>query len=352
MSTSSRDSLLVRRPYAAAGAGAALLLVLYLMTQFAEVLLTIFAGILLAVFLAGATQGLSANTFLPRSVALLLTIAGLVSLFAILWILTGPDISEQLSELAALLPNATERLTNRLRANIQQNEWVRRLLDPSQLMSTVPSVLGGVTNVFRSTVGILVNTFIVLFIGIYGAINPQWYVDGVVRMVPPSRRQRAQEVIYAIGRALRWWLTGRVIMMVIVGVLTALGLSLAGIPSPIALGLVAALSSFVPYLGPVLAVVPALLVASLLSLTKVVYVVLVYGTVQVLESYMITPLVQERAVHVPPAALISVQLIGGVGAGAVGVLLATPLAVVIIVLVQTLYVEDVLGDEVPLLGEH
>jgi len=352
MSTSSRDSLFVRRPYAAAGTGVALLLLLYLVMQFVEVLLTIFAGILLAVFLAGVAQGLSANTFVPRSVALLLAITGLVSLFAILWILTGPDISEQLSDLAALLPSATERLVNRLRSSVQQNEWVRRLLDPSQLVSTVPSVLGGVTNVFRSTVGILVNAFIVLFIGIYGAISPQWYVDGVVRMVPPARRQRAQEVLYAIGRALRWWLTGRVIMMVIVGVLTALGLSLAGIPSPTALGLVAALSSFVPYLGPVLAIVPALLVASLLSLTKVVYVVFVYGTVQVLESYMITPLVQERTVNVPPAALISVQLIGGVGAGVVGVLLATPLAVVIIVLVQTLYIEDVLGDEVPLLGEH
>lgn len=352
MSIPDRDSFLSRRPYAAAGIIAGLLLLLYLATRFIEILFTVFAGILLAVFLAGVARKLSADTFLPRSLALLLTLIGMVGIFVGLWTLSGPDITEQLRDLAALLPSATERLADRVRSGIQQNEWMRRLLDPSQLVSTVPSVLGGVTNVFRGTLSVLVNAFIILFIGIYGAVNPQWYVDSTVRLVPPAWRPRAREIIHAIGRALRWWLTGRFIMMLIVGALTVAGLTLAGIPSPIALGLVAALSSFVPYLGPVIAVVPALLVASLLSLTKVAYVVLVYGTVQVLESYMITPLVQEQAVHVPPAALITVQFIGGVGAGAVGVLLATPLAVVVIVLVQTLYIEDVLGDEIPLLGEH
>ena len=352
MSTSQPKPLVARRPYQTVGVLVALLLLAYLATRFIEVLFTVFAGILLAVFLAGVSQELTEDVHLPRPLALLLTLGGLLGFFVGLWALAGPDISAQVNALAALLPDATERLAQRARTSAQQYEWVRQFVDPSQFLPPVSSVIGRVTNVFRGTLNVLVNAFIIVFIGIYGAAAPGPYIDGVVRLVPPSHRPRAREILHAIGRALRWWLTGRFIMMMIVGLLTIIGLQWAGIPSPVALGLVAALSSFVPYLGPIISVLPALLVASVLGMTKVLYVLIVYGTVQLLESYLITPLVQQQAVHIPPAAVITAQFIGGIGGGAVGVLLATPLTVVLIVLVQTLYVEDVLGDEVPLLGEH
>ncbi len=346
------SSFVVRRPYQALGVLLGLLLIAYVATKFIEVLFTVFAGILLAVFLAGVSRTLEEDTPLPRPLALLLTVVGLVGIVVGLWSLAGPDISEQVNALAALLPDATERLASRARTSAQQYEWVRQFVDPSQLLPPVSSLIGRVTNVFRGTLNLLVNAFIIVFIGIYGAAAPQTYLSGMVQLIPPESRPRAHEVLYAIGRALRWWLTGRLIMMVIVGVLTALGLHLVGIPSPVALGLVAGLFSFVPYLGPVLSVLPAVLVASVLGGTEVVYVLFVYGTVQLLESYLIAPLVQQQAVHIPPAAVITAQFVGGIGAGAVGVLLATPLTIVVIVLVQTLYVEDVLGDEVALLGEH
>ncbi|MFB6274033.1 MAG: AI-2E family transporter [Salinibacter sp.] len=352
MSTSQQNTLIPQRPYQTLGLLVGILLLAYVATRFIEVLFTVFAGILLAVFLAGVSQELTEDIHLPRPLALLLTVVGLVGLVVGLWALAGPDISEQINALAALLPNATERLAQQIRASAQQYEWVQRFVDPSQLLPSVSSVLGRVTNVFRGTLSVLVNVSIVLFIGIYGAAAPHLYVDGVVRLVPPAHRSRAREILHAIGRALRWWLTGRFVMMGIVAVLTGLGLQWAGIPSPVVLGLVAGLSSFVPYLGPVLSVVPALLVASVVGGTEVLYVLVIYGTVQVLESYLFTPLVQQQAVHIPPAAVITAQFIGGIGGGAVGVLLATPLTVVVIVLIQTLYVEDVLGDEIPLLGEH
>jgi predicted PurR-regulated permease PerM len=139
--------------------------------------------------------------------------------------------------------------------------------------------------------------------------------------------------------------------MAVVGVLTAIGLWVAGVPLAFVLGLIAALLSFVPYIGPLAAVIPAALVALAEDPTKVIYVFALYGAVQLLESYLITPLIQERAVSIPPAVLIAAQVIMGVLAGAAGVLMATPLAVVLIVLVQMLYLEDVLGDSVSTLGE-
>ena len=347
-----RPSIVARRPYQTAGVVFGLLLLAYVATQFIEILFTVFAGILLAVLLAGVSRALAKDTFLPRPLALLLTVIGLVGIIVGLWNLAGPDISAQVNALAAILPDATERLASRVRTSAQQYEWIRQFVDPSQLLPPVSSVIGRVTNVFRGTLNLLVNGFIILFIGIYGAAAPHTYLNGIVQLVPPSSRPRAQEILQAIGRALRWWLTGRLFMMVIVGVLTGLGLRVVGIPSPIALGLVAGFFSFVPYLGPALSVLPAVLVASVLGGTEVVYVLFVYGTVQLLESYLIAPLVQQQAVHIPPATVITAQFIGGIGAGAVGVLLATPLTIVLILLVQTLYVEDVLGDEVSLLGEH
>jgi predicted PurR-regulated permease PerM len=352
MATPDPDSYLSYRPYVVIGlviVGGGILVVT---TQFLGVLFTIFAGILLAIFLDGVTDELTDDTGLPRPLALTLTLVGLAGVLVGLWVFAGPDISEQASALAALLPDATERLSSRLRTSVQQYGWMQRYVDPSQLLPPVSSVLGRVTNVFRNTITLLVNGFIILFIGIYGAAAPQSYLGGIVRLAPPSSRPRVREVLAAVGRALRWWLTGRLILMLTVGVLTALGLQMVGIPSPVALGLLAALLSFVPYLGPVLSVLPALLVASLTGPSEVLYVLLVYGGVQLLESYLIAPLVQQQAVHIPPAAVITAQFVGGVSAGAGGVLLATPLTVVVIVLVQTLYVEGVLGDEVSLLGEH
>jgi predicted PurR-regulated permease PerM len=352
MASSPSNSIVWRRPFQTLGLAVGFLVLAYVATQFIEVLFTVFAGILLAVFLAGAARELNEDILLPRPLALLLTIIGLVGLVVGLWTLAGPDISEQINVLAALLPDAAERLASQVRKSAQQYEWIQRFVDPSQLLPPVSSVIGRVTNVFRGTLNILVNAFIILFIGIYGAAAPKPYVEGMVRLVPHAHRTRAREVVHALGRALRWWLVGRGIMMVIVGSLIALGLHLAGIPSPVALGLVAALCSFVPYLGPILSVLPALLVASVIGITEILYVLVVYGMVQLFESYLIAPLVQQQAVHIPPATVITAQFIGGIGAGAGGVLLATPLTIVLIVLIQMLYVEDVLGEEVSLLGEH
>jgi predicted PurR-regulated permease PerM len=198
---------------------------------------------------------------------------------------------------------------------------------------------------------VLTSGLVVIIIGLYAAATPTVYINGIVRLLPPSRRQRGRAVLRALGQALRWWLVGRIASMAVVGVLTAIGLWVAGVPLAFVLGLIAALLSFVPYIGPLAAVIPAALVALAEDPTKVIYVFALYGAVQLLESYLITPLIQERAVSIPPAVLIAAQVIMGVLAGAAGVLMATPLAVVLIVLVQMLYLEDVLGDSVSTLGE-
>jgi predicted PurR-regulated permease PerM len=264
----------------------------------------------------------------------------------------GPRVVNQAVQLADRLPDALRRL----QLMIQEHAWSRQLFaEAPALRDLVPAptdVISSITNVFSQTLGAVTRVLIVLLIGIYGAVNPQGYVQSVVMLIPKTDRPRAREVMHALGRVLRWWLVGRFVSMSIVGAVTTTGLWIIGVPSPLALGLIAAVLEFVPYIGPLLAAAPALLVALVLSAEKLAYVAALYAVVQLLESYLINPLVQERAVSILPAALITAQVIMGVLAGPTGIALATPLAVSTIVLVQMLYIEDVLGDSVKVLGTH
>lgn len=137
-----------------------------------------------------------------------------------------------------------------------------------------------------------------------------------------------------------------------VGVLTALGLWLIEMPLVLALAPIAGLFSFVPFLGPLASAVPALLIAFGQGRAEAVRVVAVYSGVQFLEGNFITPIIQLRAVSLPPAVLLGSQLLMGLFLGLVGILVATPMAVAVLVAVQLLYVRRLLGERVPVLGEH
>jgi predicted PurR-regulated permease PerM len=345
-----------RRPFAnrvliTVGIVAVSILTMYLFVVLSRVLLIVFAGVLVAVGLGGGADVLQRRTPLgrPGGLAVVITVAILIpTLFSGI---AGPPLTGQINDLIVQLPAAAGVFQDRL----AEQQWIQRLLgEPSAIQALMPSpkeVMGGVTSAFSRTLGVMANVFVILFIGIYGAAAPSSYISGIVHLTPTRHRERAREVIDALAHALRWWLVGRLTMMSVVGLLTTVGLWVAGIPTALALGLLAALLSFVPYVGPLLSFVPALLVALTMGSTKVIYVMIVFGVVQTLESYVITPLVQQRAVSMPPVILITAQIAMGVLAGATGVLLAAPLAIVVIVLLQMLYVEDVLGDSVRILGQ-
>jgi predicted PurR-regulated permease PerM len=136
----------------------------------------------------------------------------------------------------------------------------------------------------------------------------------------------------------------------VIGVLTALGLWLLGVELALTLGLLAALLTFIPNLGPVLALVPAVLLALMHSPTRALYVTLLYLAIQTVESYVLTPLVQRRTVSLSPALTITAQVALGVLLGGLGLVLATPLTILLLVLIQMLYIEDTLGDSVKVPG--
>lgn len=309
-----------------------------------DFLLILFASILFAVFFHGVSGWVSDKTPIPRKAALAGFLLFLVAIFGLFGLLVAPGISEQINELSRTLPEAVERLRDRL----DDSPLVNRLMEHRErLGDAMPDGgvgLGVVATVTASIISALTGFLIALAVGVCLAISPGLYQEGFLRLVPLSYRDRAREVMDETGGTLKSWLIAKLFEMILIGVLTTIGLWLLGIELALVLGLIAGLLSFIPNIGPVIAVIPALLLASLEGGRTMLYVAGLYLLVQSIESYGLTPWLQKRIVSVPPAITVSVQLLFGLFAGTLGLLLATPLAAVAMVMTRMLYIEDVLGD--------
>lgn len=326
-------------------------LFLFFLWPASQVFLVMFAAILFAILVDGLAELLTLRLTMSQTVARALVIFLLLTLVTAFFMLAGPQFSDQISQLTTQLPRAIERLNE----VIKEQPWGKFLKDIEIVESLKPStgqILADLSGVFSSVVETITNVVVVFFIGLYLAVQPEIYVRGVMHLVPKQNRERACEVVQALGHALRWWMVGRFSSMAVVGLLTTVALELIGLPLALVLGVIAGLFSFVPYIGPITSVVPAMLIGLMQSPLMALIVLIVYSVVQFIEGHFLTPLIQKRAVSMPPAVLLSSQFFMAIFYGLFGVLLATPLAVCIIVLVQMLYVQDVLKDEVKVLGEH
>lgn len=310
----------------------------------AEVFLVAFAGILLAVLFHNIACWMATRSRLPPRWALgIAVVAPLLLIAAAAWLM-APDVARQASELADRLPKAARQLEDRL----SSSGWAGPLMAQKERIGDAIAadwnVLSVAGQAFSSTLGALADAAIAGAIGLFVAIAPQTYVGGLLRLVPPHRRSRAREVLDETGSALASWLLAKLTAMLFIGLVTAVGLWLIGIDLALVLALIAALLSFVPNIGPVLAVVPAALIAVVGGVDKLGAVVALYLGVQAFESYVLTPVLQQKMLDLPPAITLVAQVLLGVLAGALGVILATPLLVVVMTMTRMLYVEDMLGD--------
>lgn len=303
------------------------------------VVLLAFGAVLAALTLDALTELACRATRISRSWCLFAAMLLLVALMAGFVLLFGTQVAGELEELAQVLPDTLSRLQQWLNGR----EWGQALLAylrdaglggggaeaGSFAVSTIEGALAAATNLL-----------LMLFGGLYLAAQPRLYMSGLLSLVPPARRKRADRLARAIAEALRHWLVGQLIAMLLVGVLTTTGLLLLGVPSALALGIVAGVAEFVPIVGPILALVPALILALQQSTSTALYVGLLYLIIQQVESYVITPLVQRAVVRVPPVIVLFALLAFGTVFGPLGLLFATPLAVAILVGVKALYVDD------------
>lgn len=294
-------------------------------------LLLIFTGVLFAILLQRLTGYVQRATGLGHGWSLAIVLLTLVLLVGGGGWLMGTSMAAQLGQLQEQVTKAMGMLPDGWRDRImeQGKEW--------PWMNQLSSFASGLVYVVGDAV-------VVMFAALYLAASPGLYQRGVVLLVPPRGQKRACEVMDVAGDSLWKWLIGQLVAMAAVGTMIAVGLWLLGIPSALALGIVAGLMEFIPLVGPFLAAVPALLIGFAQSPQDALWVAGLYLVIQQIEGNVITPLLQKRVVDLPPVVTIGAIAAGGVLFGIMGMFLATPLAVVVLVLVNLLYIEDKLGQ--------
>lgn len=308
-----------------------------------DVLLLVFAGILIGILLRAPSDWLSERTGLPAGWSLGAMLLALVTVLALIGWLMVPSLLDQSGQLFKSIPRSLDELRQRI-ADYEWGAWLVEQTQGAKLLPETTTVLGRATGVVSTTFGLLGSAVIVLFLGIYLAASPGVYVNGFTRLLPPGKRKRARQVLAEIGHILRRWLVGRLLTMAVVGALTFAGLWFLGIPLALALAFLAALLAFIPYIGPILALIPAVLVAFAEGPNQALYVLILYVAIQGAESYLLLPLVQQWAVDIPPALTILAIVLLGVLFGGLGIILAVPLAAAGMVAVNMLYLEDFLGE--------
>lgn len=337
-----------RRVWIAVGAVASVVLGAWLLTSLFQGVLVVFAGALFGVFLvhlSGLVSRLTGWSY-PWAFGLVLLLLVLTSVATLA--LLGTQISQQVAEFIEQF----EQASGNARERLESQEWWRQLhgvrqnaeeaLTSSEAVSTATTAA---TRAATSTLTAFGGVILVIFLGIYFAVDPQLYRLGILSLVPPKRRARVDEVLTMTSEMLWWWTLGRLLEMAVIGVGTAIGLWFLGVPLPIPLAVIAALLTFIPNLGPLLALVPAVLFSMQQGTETALYVVAFYLTLQFFESYFLTPIVEQHHVRLPPGVTLSAQLLFGMMAGILGLLFATPLAVVIMIQLREFYVKDLLQAE-------
>lgn len=336
-----------RRLFLAVGLVAFLIVFASFISVTVQVLLLLFLSTLIAVGLRGVSDLLEKYTPLGDKTALALVILGVLGFIVGALTFIGPRLAEQFAQLNSMIPDALQRLETQL----GQYTWGQPLAEqiPSAVQLGQQVVFGGSDNIFTRITGVVSSALsivslmlIVLFSTLYLAVEPSSYVSNFLRLVPLNRRDRVHETLQGVASSLRQWLFTRLVSMALVGTLTFIGLSVLGMPLTLSLALLAALGAFIPTFGPIIALVPAVLIALTQSPQQALYVTVLYLGIQLVDNYFVSPILQKNMLYLPPAYIIATQLLFGVIAGPFGLVLAAPLAATIVVVVRMLYVEDVL----------
>jgi predicted PurR-regulated permease PerM len=370
----------------AAGIVAAVYVALQLLWVGRSVFLVGFFGVLLGIVLSAGVDRLE-RFRIPRGIGALLIVLLFFGTLTGIGFVAAPQISSQVGEVKQQLPQAIDQVEQwiqrrgggvaeiikgaadtTLEARTEKPDTSRQKSGAAQGRDTTSQgggqvdlrkslnqqLAGAASNFFSffsSTVAVLGGVIVMLFVAIFVAVDPGMYHRGLMHLFPHEARGRAGEVLGATAATLRRWLLMQMISMLVIGVVTTVALLLLGIKGAIALGIIAAILEFIPYVGPILSAVPAIAMALLDGPEKVVYVVIAYIAIQQLEGLVLQPLLMKEGLELPPVMTILGQALLSLVFGFLGLLLAVPLMASVMVPVKLLYVRDVVGDEVTVPGE-
>jgi predicted PurR-regulated permease PerM len=305
-----------------------------------DLALLIFGGVLFAVALSSIASLLLKIPKIGWRTSVIISVVLVLALVIGLAFWLGNELAAQAAELRERLPQAIEAA----RSWLASKPFGSQIVDQARDLTSGDLPLGRVASGAALAAGALGNFILMLLLGVFFAIEPTMYKEGAVRLFPVRHRGAVGEAIAACGEALRGWLKGQGLSMLFVGMATSVGLWLLGVPLALILGVVAGVLDFVPFFGPIVSGALAVLLAFTEGPQTALYVALLGLAIQQLEGNVVMPLVQRWAVQLPPAVGLVAVVIAATLFGIPGILLATPLMVVCMVLVRELYVKRALEN--------
>jgi predicted PurR-regulated permease PerM len=315
----------------------ALLVILILITRVAfNVLLMALAGSLIAVYFHGLGDVIQRITKFNRLISMIISITGSVIILGLLVWFMGSKIQNQVAALSDTLPHTISSA----KAKMAETPLGRKTLDylsgdnSDKLMATA-------RDFFSTSFGVLGDMYIILFLGIFFTVSPSLYKDGMIKLIPENSKPLAKCVLDRTSLALKGWLKGTMLSMVMIIILLPAALGIVGIPVALVLGLLTAILVLVPNIGSFAAMIPGVLLAWTISFNTAVIVAIIYIAVQTLVGNIVLPLIQKRMINLPPALTLISQLIMGALSGVLGIVLAVPLLAIVIILVDELYVKRI-----------
>ena len=326
----------------------AIFVVLAAVWKLLDLLVLVFGAVVIAVLIRALADWIAGLTPLKGGWSVAAAILSILATLALLAVTLGSRIEGQFVDLLETLPSAWSSL----RATVESMPGGQYLVHAMENASPAESgFFANAGTIALATAEALVNLLLVLFGAVFLAGNPRIYRTGLLKLVPERRRALAGEALSDSGRALKRWLLGQLVSMAVVGSLTGIGLWMLGVPSALALGVVAGVAEAIPYAGPVIAAIPGLLIALLAGPQTALWTLFLYVAIQQIEGTLVMPIIQKRAVSLPPALTVFGIVAAGLLFGTVGLIFAAPLLVVAYVMVKKLYVQEALGTDTPIPGE-
>jgi predicted PurR-regulated permease PerM len=327
----------------------AIFLCLYVLWQIREVLLLVFAAVVLATTLNRLARRFQ-RSGMKRGFAVLLSVAIFFAcIVGFFWLIVPPFV-QQFHELTYRVPQGFERF----------NGWLDQLRTriPSQLVPYIPDLnsliqqaqpfinraLGSSFAFVSSSLEVLLKILLVLVLTGMTLANPLAYRKVFIRIFPSFYRRRVDGILNQCEVSLGGWVIGAVIAMGVVGLMSVIGLSILRVKAALALGVLAGFLNLIPNLGPTMSVVPAMAIALLDAPWKAVAVLILYFIIQQAESNFITPIVMAHQVSLLPAVTLIAQLFFVTFFGFLGLFLALPLTVVAKIWLQEVLIKDILDE--------
>ena len=321
-----------------------LFVVLYKAT---DLLILAFGSVLGAVVIRTIDDLLIRRARVPPRAALGLAIAIVLTIVGVLVWLFTVQFSSQISALIRALPQLVADGEARLRVS-PVGDTIANALRAAYQGSRVAQDLGSLA---EGAVTLTLNALLLLVGSIFFALDPAGYRRGILLLVPKGKRGAIGDAFDDLAVTLRLWLKTQLINMTAIGLLTGLGLWAVGVPSPGALGLLAGIAEFIPYVGPVAAMLPALGLAATESNEAFIGALAIYALVRLIQTPFITPLVQQRVIAIPPAVTLFAIIAIGVVFGVFGLFFSAAILVAVFSLINSLYLREVIGEDV-MPGRH